>query len=98
MALLCLAVRTVGKQNQLHPRPLGKRNNGNAYPLSCSSDFVIVDMGNCHAVTIDTDAVHLCRCRVVTLPFTASNTFITSSFRETKKALDIFKEKTASAC
>ena len=29
---------TGGKQNQLHLRPLGKRNNGNAYPLSCS-DF-----------------------------------------------------------
>lgn len=52
--------------------------------------FVIVERADCHAVAVDMDAVHLAACRVVTLPFTASNTFIASSFRETKKALDIF--------
>lgn len=36
-------------------------------------------------------------CRVVTVCLTASNTFITFSFRETKKAPDIFAMKTASA-
>lgn len=36
-------------------------------------------------------------CRVVTVCLTASNTFIAFSFRETKKALDIFALKTASA-
>jgi hypothetical protein len=49
--------------------------------------LVIVKWADCHAMTVDLDAVHLCRLSGGKFCLTASNTFIASSFRGKKKAL-----------
>ena len=59
---------------------------------------VIVEWADCHAMTVDTDAVHLCRLSCSNGQLNCFKYIHYIFLSGNKKALDIFKEKTASAC